>query len=148
MLGYDELRIRVRKVGTRRYLVLANGPACAAEVVVLDRDPAEYRRTFERLISMELGTEPTGGRPVVPQLRQLGREVFALLFPDAVARCLAESRARVSARPDRALRLRFDLPPDEPVCLVVELVWSNRSADGSWMSGTRILGLIDPHASW
>ncbi|OLB75767.1 MAG: hypothetical protein AUI14_20435 [Actinobacteria bacterium 13_2_20CM_2_71_6] len=112
MLGYDELRIRVRKVGTRRYLVLANGPACAAEVVVLDRDPAEYRRTFERLISMELGTEPTGGRPVVPQLRQLGREVFALLFPDAVARCLAESRARVSARPDRALRLRFDLPPE------------------------------------
>lgn len=44
--------------------------------------------------------------------------------------------------------VRFDLPPDEPVCLVVELVWSNRSADGSWMSGTRILGLIDPLASW
>jgi hypothetical protein len=42
--------------------------------------------------------------------------------------------------------VRFDLPPDEPVCLVVELVWSNRSENGSWMSGTRILGLIDPLA--
>lgn len=42
--------------------------------------------------------------------------------------------------------VRFDIPGDEPVCLAVELVWSNRSPDGSWMSGSRILGLTDPYA--
>ena len=83
MLGYDELRIRVRKVGTRRYLVLANGPACAAEVVVPDRDPAEYRRTFERLISMELGTEPTGGPSFVSSAARSSRCCSPTRWPGA-----------------------------------------------------------------
>ena len=42
--------------------------------------------------------------------------------------------------------VRFDIPGEEPVCLAIELVWSNRAADGAWMSGSRILGLTDPHA--
>jgi hypothetical protein len=37
--------------------------------------------------------------------------------------------------------VRFDVPADDPVCLAVELVWSNRSEDGSWISGARIIGL-------
>jgi hypothetical protein len=46
----------------------------------------------------------------------------------------------------RCAIVRFDIPGDEPVCLAVELVWSNRAADGSWISGSRILGLTDPYA--
>ncbi|HEY3967046.1 MAG TPA: PilZ domain-containing protein [Planctomycetaceae bacterium] len=38
---------------------------------------------------------------------------------------------------------RFNIPDDEPVCLAVECVWSNRSEDGTWTSGVRILGLTD-----
>ena len=37
--------------------------------------------------------------------------------------------------------VRFDIPADEPIDVAVELVWSNRSDDGSWLSGARIIGL-------
>lgn len=40
--------------------------------------------------------------------------------------------------------VRFEIPADEAICLVVEFAWSNLAADGSCTSGARILGLIDP----
>ena len=39
--------------------------------------------------------------------------------------------------------VRFDIPADDPVCLAVELVWSNRTDNGSWISGARIMGLTN-----
>jgi hypothetical protein len=51
-----------------------------------------------------------------------------------------------SPLPGNCAIVRFDLPGDEPVCLVVELVWWNRSPDGSCMSGARIVGVTDPFA--
>lgn len=40
--------------------------------------------------------------------------------------------------------VRFEIPADDPVYLAVELVWSNRANDGSWISGARIIGLTNP----
>ncbi len=37
--------------------------------------------------------------------------------------------------------VRFDIPADEPICLAVKLVWSNRGDDGQWISGARIIGI-------
>jgi|GEM_PF-6653709 len=39
--------------------------------------------------------------------------------------------------------VRFDIPADDPVCLAVEVMWSNRSEDDSWTSGVRIIGLAN-----
>jgi hypothetical protein len=110
---YEELRIRVRSVGTRRYLVLANGPATAAGVIAVDREPSEYWEAFNRLIRIELGQEPAGALQVVAEHRKLGRDIFGLLFQEPLKRCLDESLVRAqSHRPPRGLRLRFDLPPE------------------------------------
>jgi|SRR5579872_2854714 len=48
--------------------------------------------------------------------------------------------------PSECAIVRFDILGEEPVYLAVEMVWSNRSTDGSWTSGARILGLTDPVA--
>ena len=44
---------------------------------------------------------------------------------------------------DRAI-VQFEMPGDDPIWLAVGVVWSNRSADGQWISGVKILGLTDP----
>ncbi|MFK4065635.1 CHAT domain-containing protein [Streptomyces sp. NPDC029674] len=83
VLAYEELRIRVRRVGAARYLVTANGPACAAEVMAVGGEPAAFREQWDRLISAELGLAPMGEQHTVAQLRALGRGVFRLLFGEA-----------------------------------------------------------------
>ncbi|MEV5977646.1 CHAT domain-containing protein [Streptomyces sp. NPDC052114] len=141
MLAYEELRIRVRRVGASRYLVTAGGPACAAEVMAVDGEPAAFREQWDRLIAAELGYAPMGEQHTVAQLRTLGRGVFRLLFGDAgpggdgsdpggmgntvgpggtgeevgprVGVCVDTALDRAQRmRPARGLRLRFDLPPE------------------------------------
>ncbi|HEX4703693.1 MAG TPA: CHAT domain-containing protein [Pseudonocardiaceae bacterium] len=113
MLEYEELRIRVRKVGPGRYLVVANGPAAAADVVNIDLDPAKHRDQLNHLIQMELGREPRGREHVATRLRELGRQVFDLLLCQPIADCVEESQRRTQRQePVRGLRLRFDLPPE------------------------------------
>ncbi|WP_157877780.1 hypothetical protein, partial [Streptomyces kanamyceticus] len=80
VLAYEELRIRVRRVGAGRYLVVANGPAAAAEVIAVTGEPAAFREQWDRLVSAELGLAPMGSQHTVEQLRTLGRGVFHLLF--------------------------------------------------------------------
>ncbi|WP_369218180.1 hypothetical protein, partial [Streptomyces flavofungini] len=80
VLAYEELRIRVRRVGAARYLVTASGPASAAEIIAVGREPAEFRARWDRLIAAELGQAPMGEQHTVAQLRELGRGVFRLLF--------------------------------------------------------------------
>ena len=43
--------------------------------------------------------------------------------------------------------VRFEIPSEATVCLVVQFAWTNHSADGSCTSGARILGVIDPDAA-
>lgn len=131
VLTYEELRIRVRPVGAARYLVTANGPACAAEVIAVGGEPAAFREQWDRLISAELGLAPMGEQHTVAQLRTLGRGVFRLLFGEAgpveedgegeacegvgahVGACVDVALDRAQRmRPARGLRLRFDLPPE------------------------------------
>ncbi|MFF3644348.1 CHAT domain-containing protein [Streptomyces sp. NPDC002564] len=131
VLAYEELRIRVRRVGAGRYLVTANGPACAAEIIAVAGEPAAFREQWDRLIKAELGFAPMGDQHTVTQLRTLGRGVFRLLFGDAgpadegggeeageavgdrVGACVDAALDRAQRmRPARGLRLRFDLPPE------------------------------------
>ncbi|WAL98544.1 CHAT domain-containing protein [Streptomyces sp. Je 1-369] len=133
VLGYEELRIRVRRVGGPRYLVTAGGPACAAEVMAVDGEPEAFREQWDRLIAAELGYAPMGEQHTVAQLRALGRGVFRLLFGDPapveegeradvsgedavggrVGACVDTALDRAQGmRPARGLRLRFDLPPE------------------------------------
>jgi hypothetical protein len=39
--------------------------------------------------------------------------------------------------------VRFDIPAEQAICLVVEFAWTNVAGDGSCTSGARILGVID-----
>ncbi|QES44466.1 hypothetical protein DEJ49_28805 [Streptomyces venezuelae] len=134
VLGYEELRIRVRRVGGSRYLVTAGGPACAAEVVAVDGEPEAFREQWDRLIAAELGYASMGEQHTVAQVRALGRGVFRLLFGDVasaegeradadgsgedvvggrVGACVDTALDRAQGmRPARGLRLRFDLPPE------------------------------------
>ncbi|WP_234336072.1 CHAT domain-containing protein [Streptomyces sp. NRRL S-920] len=140
VLTYEELRIRVRRVGGDRYLVTANGPAAAAEIITVGAEPAALREQWDRLIAAELCLAPMGELHTVTQLRELGRGVFRLLFggegkePEEsgheedrqgaegedregigtrVGACVeaAYDRAQGMSR-QRGLRLRFDLPPE------------------------------------
>ncbi|GDY31982.1 CHAT domain-containing protein [Gandjariella thermophila] len=111
MLEFDELRVRVRRIGARRYLVLANGAAHAATIRRVADEPAELRREFDELIDIELGNAPTGATNVSTRLRQLGRSVFDLVFDEELAACLRRARAQTQ-RHTHGLRLRFDLPAE------------------------------------
>jgi hypothetical protein len=51
-----------------------------------------------------------------------------------------------SPLPGKCAVVRFDVPGNDFIDLTVEVIWSNRLEDGSWMSGTRILGLTEPAA--
>lgn len=113
MLEYEELRIRVRQTGPGRYLVVANGPSCGADVIVVDGELADYRERFNELIEIELGRIPAGDAHVATKLRELGRDIFDLLLTPPLADCVTQSLHRAqSQRPPRGLRLRFDLPPE------------------------------------
>ncbi|MER5253239.1 CHAT domain-containing protein [Streptomyces sp. NPDC002855] len=121
MLHYEELRIRIRPIGTSRYLVTANGPATATEVIAVNGEPAAFRAQWDQLISAELGLAPMGEQHTVAQLRGLGRAVFRLLFgegrcageplPEGVGACVGLALERAQRmRPARGLRIRFDVP--------------------------------------
>ncbi|WP_405662403.1 CHAT domain-containing protein [Streptomyces sp. RK9] len=123
MLQYEELRIRVRPVGPSHCLVAVSGPACALGVIAVDGAPAAFRARWDRLVEADLGLAPMGERHTAEQLRELGRDVYELLFGDAgqgggaggggaAGSCLAAALELAQRlRPPRGLRLRFDLPP-------------------------------------
>ncbi|GAA2082220.1 hypothetical protein GCM10009801_41800 [Streptomyces albiaxialis] len=115
MREYEELRVRVRPVGGDRHLVAAGGPACAAEVREVPAErAARLGERWARLVASELGADfPEGRDPSSVTARELGREVYELLFGDALRACLGEAMDRAAhARPSRGLRVRFDLPPE------------------------------------
>ncbi|MFD0632213.1 CHAT domain-containing protein [Catenulispora yoronensis] len=115
MLDYEELRVRARRVGPDRFLLLANGPSAAATVVTVEAaDPGRLRADFDRLIRIELNLQPSVGTDVRERLRALGRTVFGMLFPEPLAECLPRQHAAAADGPERnrPLRLRFDLPPE------------------------------------
>ncbi|MET9265622.1 CHAT domain-containing protein [Amycolatopsis sp. NPDC004079] len=106
----DELRMRVRRIGAARYLVLASGAALGASAVPIDGDPARLQVELARLIDIETGNAPARGTDPSAGLRRLGQSVHDVLFDDALVRCVRAARA-AAEREGRGLRLRFDLPP-------------------------------------
>ncbi|WP_030885129.1 CHAT domain-containing protein [Streptomyces sp. NRRL F-5053] len=110
---YEELRVRACPVGASRYLLTASGPASAAEVRRLDEaGAAGCAARWEKLVEVESGLAPTGGRDTVVGVRELGREVHGLLFGGALGPCLEQAVERVKGlRTPRRLRVRFELPP-------------------------------------
>jgi cellulose synthase operon protein C len=109
MRQYEELRVRVRRVGIDRYVVFVNGPVPAAAVVQLDRQSVVFSERFNDLLQEEFG-QPSHAEPMVERMRKLGRDVFTLLFGD-LERCLDES-FELARRQARGLRVRLDLPPE------------------------------------
>src|SRR5689334_16473384 len=106
-LEYDELRIRILKVGTGRYLVLANGTEAASAVVVLHRPPGDYLIELRKLLAEEFGFAARR-QLVTPRLKNLGMELFNQFFPQPLHNCLTES-FRFAKDHKRELRLRFFL---------------------------------------
>ncbi|GGV06466.1 CHAT domain-containing protein [Streptomyces spectabilis] len=80
MHEYEELRVRVRPFGPSHFLVAMSGPSCAADVIAVDGEPAALRARWDRLVEADLGHAPMGERHTAEQLRELGREVYGLLF--------------------------------------------------------------------
>ncbi|MCA1706146.1 MAG: CHAT domain-containing protein, partial [Actinobacteria bacterium] len=105
----EELRIRFRQVGADRYLVLANGPASAADVIDW-RPPFSYAEKLDELFSEAFGqTARSSASPIDSRLTELGRELFAALLPTRIRDCLEASKGIAEAE-GCELRLRFDLP--------------------------------------
>ncbi|RRR98654.1 CHAT domain-containing protein [Glycomyces terrestris] len=109
MKEYDELRIRLRRIGTQRYLAVANGAAAGAAVLDVGDEPARLREAHSRLVDVDLHRAPRRGADTAAELRAVGAETYALLFGGPLGRCLDAARA---AQRSRGLRLRFDLPPE------------------------------------
>jgi hypothetical protein len=42
--------------------------------------------------------------------------------------------------------VRYDIPAENSICLVVKFAWTNTAGDGTCTSGARILGVIDTSA--
>ncbi|GAA4744742.1 CHAT domain-containing protein [Actinomycetospora chibensis] len=110
-MEFDELRVRLRRIGTARYLALVNGSAQAATVLPIGEEPAQLRAEFGQLLNIEVGAEPAGPTDVGERLRSLGRAIFDLLFDEALRGCLNKALNAAQAR-SQGLRLRFDLPPE------------------------------------
>ncbi len=112
MNEYEELRIRIRKTDTRRYLVLANGPVAAASVITLNRPAGSYWQDFHQLLLEELGeVVTTDSRSTSERARDLGRDLFAALLPEPLHKALVESRA-IAQQEGKHLRLRFEVDAD------------------------------------
>lgn len=111
-MEYEELRFRVRQVGAHRHVLTVSGAGGAADVLTVGARPEAYRERLEQLIEAELGYAPLGDQDPAARLRDLGRDVFALLLGRRAAECLRAAHERVRRmQPARGLRLRFDLPP-------------------------------------
>jgi hypothetical protein len=105
----EELRIRFRQVGVDRYLVLANGPASAADVIDW-RHRASFAEQLDELFKEAFGEETRiSAKPIDVRLTELGRELFGALFPATIRDCL-EASIGIAQAEDCKLRLRFDLP--------------------------------------
>ncbi|GAA4232489.1 hypothetical protein GCM10022254_32480 [Actinomadura meridiana] len=110
MRDNEELRVRVRRIGAERYLILANGTAQGARANRIG-PAAELRARFDRLLEIESGNAPSGSTNTLEGMRVLGRSVFDALIGDELAACVVGARAEAD-RHGRGLRLRFDLPSD------------------------------------
>jgi len=112
---YDELRIRVWKIGTQRYFVLANGPETAGAVITLEKPAEFYLRELNELLDEEFRRRedyaPRAVTSVTPRLQELGRELFETFFPQPIYKCLIDSLKFVTDH-SRSLRLRFELDPE------------------------------------
>lgn len=108
---YEELRIRIWKIGTARYLVFANGPEAAAEIITPEKSPEYYLEAFDALLQEEFGRLPRGKDPVRQRLQALGQDIFNTFLPTAIRACLIKSHAAVVGR-KRALRIRLDVAPE------------------------------------
>lgn len=120
MLEYEELRLRAWTLEPGRYLLLASGPAVGAQVTAVD-NPKSYAKEFERLLEEGFTSSGKPRGDTTRRLRQLGREIFELLFPQPLDTCFYESINRANHL-NRGLRVRFDLPdalakvPVETMC--------------------------------
>lgn len=110
MRDFEELRVRVRRIGAERYLVLANGMTHGVRATRVGPAAATLREEFNRLIAVETGQAPAGATDTSASLRRLGQSVFDVLLDDALLACVRQARADAD-RQGRGLRLRFDLPP-------------------------------------
>jgi len=107
----EELRIRFREVGAGRYLVLANGPTSAADVIGW-RPRVNFAKELDELFKEAFGQKAriSGAKPIDTRLTELGRELFGALLPAPIRDCL---KASIDIAQDDGceLRVRFDLPP-------------------------------------
>ncbi|MFC4857372.1 CHAT domain-containing protein [Actinophytocola glycyrrhizae] len=110
MIQYDELRIRAFRIGPHRYFVVANGPTSAAAVVRIGPEQ-RFGESFARLLDEEFRRAERLPAPMHERVRDLGQQLFTVLFPDPLRACLFES-ARRAVHHDRCLRIRFELPPE------------------------------------
>lgn len=105
----EELRIRFREVGPERYLVLANGPASAADVIDW-RPRFDFAEELDELFREAFGEKAQlSAKPMDARLTELGRELFGALLPAPIRDCLETSMGIAQAE-DCELRVRFDLP--------------------------------------
>lgn len=111
MRDFEELRVRVRRIGAERYLVLANGMTQGVRAVRIGADASMLRDELNRLVDIETGNAPTGSTDTSRSLRRLGQSVHDLLFDDTLIACVRQARTAADQR-KCGLRLRFDLPPE------------------------------------
>jgi tetratricopeptide (TPR) repeat protein len=122
MTECEELRIRVWKIGTGRYFILANGPKTASAVTTLKKPPEFYLNGLNELLKEEFKRVPPSKTPVRQRLQELGRELFEFFFPKSIYDCLDGSLGfAVNQYQQRKLRLRFHLDP-ELVSLPLEIL--------------------------
>lgn len=107
----EELRIRYRRVGNDRYLVLANGPASAADVIEW-RPRVDFVHELDELFKEAFREKPHAvTTPIGERLRDLGRELFDALLPKPIRTCL-ETSLKVAEAEYCALRLKFHFPAE------------------------------------
>src|SRR5580700_9767481 len=87
---YEELRIRIWKVGAARYVVFANGPASASAIIEIP-NPKEFAERRNLLLEEEFRRLPAQREPLAERLKKLGRELFDVLIPVDIYRCLLKS---------------------------------------------------------
>ena len=147
MLDFDELRLRVRRIGPERFLAVANGPVQAASILAIGDQPRALRTALDRLADGGASRDDAQAR-----LREIGRDVSATLFgtdggsgTDGLGACLAGAlqHARstgvgpqlgaLAGAQSRGLRVRLDLPAelqDLPVeALIMPPAMSGTSAE-------------------
>src|SRR5690348_10433471 len=112
MLEFEELRIRIWRIGSRKYLVFANGASTASAVITLKNEPAAYRKTFADLLEEDFGGHSSGSDvPLRDRLHQLGLAIYRDFFPESIVECIINCQ-NVAASKQRALRIRLDLAPE------------------------------------